>query len=162
MKIIRAKYPEGPKLGAPHSGLHGHLNPGPDAASWPGWRPGPEETARALKLIRSLAPRKVSSPSELANNLSAHVQAHGLNANANANAVAMAHALARRGIPCYRFKPSSRRVQLGQDHRHQWISAAVVHGTQTKASEISTAAAARRASAQALVDGRPSGRHSSK
>ena len=99
MKIIQAKHLEGPNLRAPHSGLYAHLNPGPDAASWPGWRLGPEETARALKLIRSLAPRKVSSPSELAQNLSAHVQAHGLNANANTNAMAIARAAARRGIP---------------------------------------------------------------
>ena len=162
MKIIPANYLEGPKLGAPLSGLYVHLNPGPDAASWLGRHPGPEETARALKLIRSLAPRAVSSPSELAQTLSAHVQAHDLNANANAKAVGIARAAARRGIPCYRIKPSSRWVQFGQGHRRQWISAAVVHGTQSKASEISTAAAARRAPTQVLGGGRPSGRHSSK
>ena len=83
-------------------------------------------------------------------------------ANANAKAVGIARAAARRGIPCYRIKPSSRWVQFGQGHRRQWISAAVVHGTQSKASEISTAAAARRAPTQVLGGGRPSGRHSSK
>jgi cyanophycin synthetase len=262
MNISQTRYLEGPNLWASHSGLHLYLSPGADAASWLAWRPGPDETAQALDLIRALAPRAVANNSTLTQFIpnaryptlalltsfcdallstlsiapqasrmtggdlqqlrwfvpcddaqlgrqaaelalaclstltslgataaaspavkalkatkvseadapgaaqpesaqiesgqaasaqamqqnfkdvlrgkvrafEAHVQTHGL----NANAVAIARAAAQRGIPFYRIKPSSSLVQLGQGHRRQWINGAVVAGTQSIASTIST------------------------